>query len=188
MAPQRGILSSVRILIFNHLFQPPPIFFFQNSYPSLQTKHQLRNGKKVRCVLLKMSVYVKIKDKPSVKLRKIRGFHTHRAAGISFRLNPNTAKKKKKKVKAPPTAIRIFLVKAKHHERLHAAEWGRVCRRDLSFYPQPKLMCSSLPLQHQAQLPLLTKSAKSIWGYKTLQRVCGAHKHKRGLLRCKVTF
>lgn len=134
-APQRCILSSVRILTFNHLFYPPhlllPELLSQFADDMAETKRQLRNGKKVRCVLLKMSVYVKIKDKPSVKLRKIRGFHTHHAVGICHRLNPNIecSKKKKKKslcvlLKAPITAIRIFLVKAKHDEQLHAAKWG----------------------------------------------------------------
>lgn len=100
-APQTGMLSSVRIVTFIHSFisnPPTPSYFLHNSLPSAddmaESKHSLRNGKKVGCILLKMSVYVKIKDKPSVRLRKMRGFHTHHAAGICFRLNPNMEQRK----------------------------------------------------------------------------------------------
>lgn len=62
-------------------FNPPPQLFLPELLSQLaddmtETKHQLRNGRNVRCILLKMSVDVKIKDKPSVKLREMRGCHT----------------------------------------------------------------------------------------------------------------
>lgn len=103
-APQRAILSSLRILTLNHLFQPPlhfhlfpPKLLYQFADDMAKIKHQPRNGKKARCIFLKISVYAKIKGKKSVKLRKFRGFHTPHAAAICFRLNPNIGHSKKTK-------------------------------------------------------------------------------------------
>lgn len=42
-APRRGMLLSVRILYLQSLISIPPIIFFQNSYPSLQTTWQRPN-------------------------------------------------------------------------------------------------------------------------------------------------